>query len=201
MKIRFLIVIVSIGLSSLSWAQSVGVGTNTPHSSAKLDIESTTQGVLVPRMTAHQRSLIALPAIGLLVYQTDANQGFYFYNGITWQSLTAGGSITPPALGKIVYIKNSENSTAGVRDSIYVANHDGTNRIYIPVVIPNYPNAAFSGVRLSPDGTKVFFIAEYFPTSNQYTGSIYSCNLDGSNLTKLIDSGINLWRFEMGGVY
>jgi hypothetical protein len=41
-----------------------------------------TQGVLVPRMTAAQRSPgIASPATGLLVYQTDGASGFYYNSG------------------------------------------------------------------------------------------------------------------------
>lgn len=60
---------------------SIGIGTASPNPSAKLHIDSTTQGVLVPRMTASQRTAISGPATGLLVYQTDGiDQGFYFYH-------------------------------------------------------------------------------------------------------------------------
>jgi hypothetical protein len=67
--------------------------------SAALDITSSTQGVLVPRMTAALRGSISSPATGLLVYQTDAPTGFYFYTGSGWLSLnstssTAGGDLT-----------------------------------------------------------------------------------------------------------
>ena len=72
------------------WAQG-GVANNTDNSnadaSAALDVKSTTQGVLIPRMTAAQRTAIASPATGLLVFQTDATAGFYFYNGSAWTSL------------------------------------------------------------------------------------------------------------------
>jgi hypothetical protein len=75
-------------------AQSVAINNDgtTAHASAILDLKSTNQGVLVPRMTASQRGLIASPATGLMVYQTDAPAGFYFYNGTAWTSLngTAG---------------------------------------------------------------------------------------------------------------
>lgn len=50
-------------------------------SSAIVDFESTTQGVLIPRMLESERTLIANPATGLLVYQTDGNAGFYFNFG------------------------------------------------------------------------------------------------------------------------
>lgn len=80
-------------------AQTGSLGINTDGSaadnSALLDVKSTTQGVLIPRMTAQQRGLIGSPATGLLVYQTDATAGFYFYNGTAWTSLSASGTAGP----------------------------------------------------------------------------------------------------------
>jgi trimeric autotransporter adhesin len=65
-------------------AQNVGIGTNSPDASAKLEISSNNSGILIPRMTAAQRSTIATPATGLLVYQTDGSSGFWYYTGSTW---------------------------------------------------------------------------------------------------------------------
>ena len=59
----------------------VGVGTTTPDASAVLDVSSTTQGMLVPRMTEAQRLAIVNPASGLMVYQTDNTEGFYYNEG------------------------------------------------------------------------------------------------------------------------
>lgn len=70
---------------------NVGINTTTPHASAALDVVSTTQGMLVPRMTASQRGLISSPATGLMVYQSDAPAGFYFYSGTAWTQLGATG--------------------------------------------------------------------------------------------------------------
>jgi hypothetical protein len=64
----------------------VGIGTTTPDDSAILDMESTTQGVLTPRMTTVQRVAIATPADGLLVFDTDESV-FYFYDGTSWVPL------------------------------------------------------------------------------------------------------------------
>lgn len=73
----------------------VGIGTTTPNSSSQLEISSTIGGLLVPRMTQAERAAITTPATGLLVYQTDATSGFWFYNGTLWTTFTSSGwSIT-----------------------------------------------------------------------------------------------------------
>jgi len=85
--IATLLFLSSIGLSTAQ----VGINTPTPDASAALDVQSTTQGMLVPRMTEAQRDLVSTPATGLLVYQTDGTAGFYFYDGAAWTSLSGGG--------------------------------------------------------------------------------------------------------------
>lgn len=60
----------------------VGIGTTTPHPSAQLEVQSTGKGILIPRMTQAQRPADA--AEGLMIYQTDGEKGFYFFNGATW---------------------------------------------------------------------------------------------------------------------
>ena len=74
-------------------ADNIGIGTATPDNSALVDMNSTTKGFLPPRMTASQRATIGSPAAGLLVFQTDAIPGYYFYTGTTWTALAAGGAI------------------------------------------------------------------------------------------------------------
>lgn len=68
---------------------------NTPADpSAILDVSSTSQGLLVPRMTAAQRTAIASPANGLLVYDTD-NKQFYYYNSVSALWVAAIGVAGP----------------------------------------------------------------------------------------------------------
>ena len=70
----------------------VGIGISVPHASAIVDIYSTTKGFLPPRMTESQRTAIATPAAGLLVYQTDGTAGYYYNTGANWVSVTGSGS-------------------------------------------------------------------------------------------------------------
>lgn len=51
-----------------------GTTITVPDASAVLDIQSTTMGLLIPRMTTAQRDLIATPAIGLLIFNTTTNR-------------------------------------------------------------------------------------------------------------------------------
>lgn len=60
----------------------VGIGTTTPDSSSLLDISTTNKGFLAPRMTTAQRTAIASPADGLLVYDSTLKE-FYYYNSAT----------------------------------------------------------------------------------------------------------------------
>jgi hypothetical protein len=62
--------------------------TGTIIPSAQLQVDSTTQGFLPPRMTLAQRTAIATPAEGLIVFQTDGTIGLYVYANATWRSLT-----------------------------------------------------------------------------------------------------------------
>jgi len=80
-----------------SYSQNVGIGTNTPHASAALEIKDSTKGILIPRMTMAQRNAIQNPAEGLMVYQTDFETGFWYFN-TTWKkfNMTSEGTISRP---------------------------------------------------------------------------------------------------------
>ncbi|MEM9548006.1 MAG: hypothetical protein AAGA77_18640 [Bacteroidota bacterium] len=91
-KILFLL-IATFWISSIHAQVGINNDNSSPEASAMLDIKSTDKGILIPRMTANQRSLINSPATGLLVFQTDGNQGFYFYNGSNWENLNARNTL------------------------------------------------------------------------------------------------------------
>ncbi len=74
-------------LGSVPAFAQIGIGTNTPAASAALEVSSTTnnKGILIPRLTGTQKDAIVSPAEGLLVYQTTAPIGFYYYTGGAWK--------------------------------------------------------------------------------------------------------------------
>ncbi|MCD0467259.1 hypothetical protein [Flavobacterium sp. ENC] len=73
---------------TISGNAQIGIGTVTPNASSVLDITSTTQGMLAPRMTTAQRTAIATPAEGLLVYDTDL-KSFYYYSASAWAAMSS----------------------------------------------------------------------------------------------------------------
>ncbi|MGO8055590.1 hypothetical protein, partial [Rhizobium leguminosarum] len=92
-------------------SQSIGIGTTSPNASAQLDVSSTSKGMLIPRMTSAQRSLIATPANGLLVYETTTNS-FWFYNGTAWSQLGTGGASLWSVNGTNIY--NGNTGSVGI---------------------------------------------------------------------------------------
>ncbi len=81
-----------------SFTNNLGIGTDSPVASAKLEVNSTTKGVLFPRMSEAQKNAIAAPATGLLVYQLNSTNGFYYYDGTQWVFLGGGGSSSANSL-------------------------------------------------------------------------------------------------------
>jgi hypothetical protein len=89
-----------------------------------------------------------------------------------------------PTVGKIVFGRN----VAGQYE-IWSANYDGSNAAHIPISLPQdvylVSNVDSKGVKVSPDGQKLFFIAA--TTINNYQqASVYSCNLDGTNAQLIV---------------
>jgi hypothetical protein len=101
---RFFIFSIYI-LSGLSAYAQVGIGTNTPDNSAMLEVQSTTKGFLLPKMTSAQRSSIATPANGLQVYDTNTNS-IWYYNGTFWVNTQAMASVGDVKSG----IQNADHS-------------------------------------------------------------------------------------------
>lgn len=76
----FLMVFLCLNKANAQGVAVNGDGTD-PDLSSILDVKSTSKGLLLPRMTLAQRNAIANPAQGLVIYQTDNQTGFYFYDG------------------------------------------------------------------------------------------------------------------------
>ena len=82
------------GLWWNAWSQNVGINENgsNPDGSAILHVQSTSKGLLIPRMETLSRILISNPADGLLVYDQDFGQFMYFdADANVWKTLFSDG--------------------------------------------------------------------------------------------------------------
>ena len=62
------------------------------------------KGLLIPRITATEKNSITAPAEGLIIYQTDGDAGFYFFNGQAWKNsggVTSINGLTPSNSGEL----------------------------------------------------------------------------------------------------
>jgi len=139
-----------------------GIGTTTPHASAKLEVASDKQGFLPPRVTlnsATDNTTILTPAEGLLVYNKGSvglQAGYYYWNGANWATIatatSAGNGVTSMDMVKLYGEAHSKtsgkigNSTTGYAFTVPVSGrylfdftssatalNGGTNTIYFTV--------------------------------------------------------------------
>ena len=97
-RFLFLIVFRLLGLLHLQAQDGVAISTSssaTPDASAILDVQSTTQGMLIPRVDIADLSTAApvtSPATSLMVYNTNATTGpgFFYWDGSAWTQLGGG---------------------------------------------------------------------------------------------------------------
>lgn len=134
----------SLCLACMTWFGVVNaqVGINgtgaDPDPSAMLDVVSTSQGVLIPRMSEVQKTAILNPALGLMVYQFDGASGFYYYNGSMW-----------------VVMGDAINET-GYPD-VHLGNMVVQNSECIGFDCVNNENFGFATIKLKENNTRIFF--------------------------------------------
>lgn len=88
-------------------------------------------------------------------------------------------SFTPK--GKFIYL----TSVSGSSYEIWTSNYDGTGKTRINVTIP--AGHEVDELEMSVDGTKIFYDLYQLSSGR---GFIYSSNVDGTNMTKIIDGSI-----------
>jgi hypothetical protein len=158
-------------IPSLSRAQSVAINADSslPDPSAILDLKSGNKGLLVPRMTLAQRNAIAVPAIGLLIYQTDNTPGFYCYDGAAWGAVKAsGGGGTGTGNNWSLNGNDLENSNTG---NVGI---NTTNPIKNQLQIGDMGSAGFNGNQFAlGNGNAAFAIGQ----TDTYTQLASSTNM------------------------
>ena len=121
--LKYFILFVFLGVNHLS--AQVGIGTNTPSSAALLDVNSTTKGVLFPRMSNSQMLALSSPVVGLQVYNTDANC-MYYYDGSNWMCTLNGISKLADAGVAVQYDNLKVRVTSSGNRSLQIATVSGS---------------------------------------------------------------------------
>jgi Chaperone of endosialidase/Head domain of trimeric autotransporter adhesin len=142
----FLLLPLLLTFSYFSKAQSLAINTDgsTASNSAILDVKSTTKGLLIPRMDSAQRAIIPSPATGLLVYQTNKDSGFYFYDGTAWQQLINLGNNLWKKNGTHIHNTNTGNVGIGISNPLARLHVADSSVLFsatgnIPFTYPNPP--------------------------------------------------------------
>jgi len=192
--------------------QSIGIGTATPQASALVQVSSTTQGILAPRLSSAQRNAIVNPATGLLVFQTDGEPGFCYYSGIAWINLTRGYALNDQGYssnyGRVSTLAGGGgtagtdgrgaaatfNTAAGVAvdlsGNLYVADAHN-NKIRKITVGGVVSTLAGSGVEGSADGvgTTASFNTPW-GVAVDVSGNLYVADLNNNKIRKITAAGV-----------
>lgn len=107
--------------ASYTFAQT-GIGTATPHASAKLHVSATDKGFLPPRVTlttVTDATTIPSPAEGLLVYNLGSvglQAGYYYWNGSSWATIATASS--PDQTVDFVSVVRTSSQTVNSTSSV-----------------------------------------------------------------------------------
>jgi hypothetical protein len=136
------LIIILLFIYSGSHAQT-GIGTSTPNASAKLEVASTTQGFLPPRVALTATNVFSpivgtsSAATGLLVYNTasagtapnNVVPGYYYWNGTIWVQISNG-----------LIIDNSKNAgftlAAADNNKVFLITSASAITVTVPSTLP-----------------------------------------------------------------
>lgn len=177
---------------------NVGIGTTTPHPSAKLEVQSTTQGLLIPRLSTTERNAIASPAAGLQIYNTT-DQSLDFYNGTHWLRTFGmeeqGVSTIADSWSNLpsMITRRQEGAIFAIGNRIYVGAGDTVGNSQISAAFQEYNVHTNTWRRLInsnlPDGARWFPFSFAIGGKGYVGGGIVSSN----NINQF--SG-TLWEFD-----
>lgn len=208
MKIKYFYQLLLFFVAQYATAQ-IGIDNPNPDASAILDLTSTSKGLLAPRMTQTERNAISSPATGLLIYQIDATDGFYVYDGSAWIKILNTGDANSYSAGSGL---NLIGTTFSVDSSVVTSTYGGSLSISGTVTanafvgdgsrltgLTDNDTTYTAGSGLQLDGTN-FSIDSTVVTAN-YSGAVRASAFigDGSGLTNL-PSTFNDRQFIIGTV-
>ena len=189
-------------VTTLTQAQ-IGIGTNTPNASAKLEISSTTQGLLPPRMTAAQRNAISTPAAGLMVWCSNcgSNGEIQIYNGTEWVNFIGGTRQLTAATTKLGADVDGEAANDQSGYSVAISSDGTTVAIGAPLNDGAGSNAGQVRVYKNIAGTWTKIGADIDgETAGDNSGYSVAISSDGSTVAIGASSNLSLFGSMVGQV-
>lgn len=168
MRKRFLFIIGM--LFSIQVIAQTGIGTTTPHASAKLDVTSTDKGFLPPRIALLSTSDVATivsPANGLIIYNTatagttpnNVIPGYYYWDGSKWNGLVDQGALNAFSGYVPNYAQsNASSMSTGTVGAVIVSQTITTSGRPIQIIATGDANPSSNGwcqLQLYRDGTPI----------------------------------------------
>jgi len=132
----------------------LGIGISSLVASAIFQVDSTTKGILFPRMTTAQRDAISSPADALLAYDSTLHK-YKYYDSTAWKTFAT--TTSGPAVETIgVMLVGTTSYTSGVQASV-ISTMSGTktiaaNSLQIGQSIELIANGLTSGVTSGGSG-------------------------------------------------
>ncbi len=194
----------------------VGIDTASPSPSAVLDINSTSGGLLVPRMTTAQQNAIASPATGLLIY--NITTGCYMYYSGAWQTIVCACTTiatAPTFVSPITSVCTGNtttytiNSIAGASGYTWYPPIGGTvvsttltPSVSATILMPNAAGtgtisvSAFNSCGTGPATTQTVTINASPAQPSSITGSANICQGSSGNIYSVIQVGSNTYQWQ-----
>jgi len=179
-KLFLLLFIQLLGIIHPCFSQSVAINTsgNAPNSKAMLDVDVTTKGILIPRLTDAQRNAISGPATGLVLYNTTTDR-LNFWNGTAWYSLatttTASTNVAGTNTGSGVAI-NTSGSSAHHSAILDISGTDG-------VLVPRMTTAQRGSIASPTTGLVVYNLTTNKLNYRSSTAWVEPCSTSIVNTT------------------
>ena len=125
MRKSFVLLSLFISLAG-STQNNIGIGTGAPDASAALDVTSTSKGMLIPRLTTGQRTAIASPATGLLVFDATT-ESFWFKSATNWVEVVDTSNNVFKKSGNNIYTTGNTHVGIGTSSPLYDLHISQTN--------------------------------------------------------------------------